>query len=262
MHLGFKIKLGILHLRSDSPAERRRKRSARTRKKEARKKRRVTRRQKRAQRIQRRANARWNQRVREPVVASTKPRAVRDDARSRRQAERTVRANSRAAAARADAARVTTAGAQPVQGVVHPAEGPAPARTPSGVPRRQATMPEYMEMSEQQQAEYAALPLSVTGGTFRLVTSEGQTQEEWQRAAFPDGHPREWAAHQPRNAHGQPLATDGGGWPSGTQSWATDTGSDERGEKLRAAGLCGARTQDGGRCNRRGNCPYHSNTLV
>lgn len=70
----------------------------------------------------------------------------------------------------------------------------------------------------------------------------------------------------PQNAHGQELPTGASGWPGGVEAWVEQQNAEsarnreERQERARSAGLCGApTTKDRSPClNYAGSCPHHS----
>lgn len=228
MHVGWKLKLGIFHVKSDSPAERRRKRAAKRKRRDARRKRRQARRQRFRQWIERRATARWNQRVRETVIASTKPQAVRSDARARRDAGRAARVSARTASARADAERVTGSGPQARPSTAQDASysggftiGPDPAGGVSAWSGRPGQSRRIGGPFRDQQEATRWVGENAT------AIVRAQREESWGTTPDPAG-----------NGYGMSFA--------------------DRQEKLRAAGLCGAKTQDGTPCRNGSGCPIPS----
>jgi hypothetical protein len=224
MHLGFKVKLGIFHVKSDSPAERRRKRAAKRKRRDARLKRRAARRLRFRQWVERRAVARWGQRVREPVVASTQPRAARDDAKARQRAART-------AAARADATRVisgSTAAPQDTRSRTVPtgASGWPAQDSPPGKPRAWEDIP-----GDEAPTDAETL----------LWLDSLAAHGDWRAAADADSL-RERAA---RGNHDGTLGT--------AQARARQHAPEQPG------GTCGARTEDGKQCRNGAGCsiPAH-----
>lgn len=264
MHVGYKVKLGILHLKSDSPAERRRRRTAKQKRRAAKQKRRQAKWQRRRQWMDRRANARWNGRVREPVVASTKPRAVRDDAKAQKRAARAARASTRATAARADAARVT----RPQNGYAAPKPvvdthsggfciGPDPAAPGEGMFVWSGARPGQGRVISGPHEDGRAANAWVDDNMLEVVraarteTHPAGPEHDWQRD--PDEQPVIHRTGPGADAY-RPRGAEYAEYAAMTPQQKT--------EHLQRAGLCGAKTQDGGRCTRRGDCPYHRRAMA